>query len=109
MEQSIATTFGLRTYKDVSIRVVDPNSVTLDSIELTFKDQYMGRSEMWRLKNSLVSKTARVYTYQSYTRIVLGQHVRLCKQKTRILRGHGEVPGVRNVGPRGTCGLWRHQ
>ncbi|KAI5636291.1 vacuolar membrane-associated protein iml1 domain-containing protein [Phthorimaea operculella] len=31
------------------------DTITLDSVELTFKDQYMGRSEMWRLKNHLVS------------------------------------------------------
>lgn len=37
------------------MRIVNPADVALDSIELTFKDQYMGRSEMWRLKNSLVS------------------------------------------------------
>jgi hypothetical protein len=28
--------------------------VALDSVELTFKDQYMGRSEMWRVKKNLV-------------------------------------------------------
>lgn len=54
VEQSIAIVFGLRAYKDVNVRIVDPADVALDSIELTFKDQYMGRSEMWRLKNSLV-------------------------------------------------------
>ncbi|KAJ8931913.1 hypothetical protein NQ314_015182 [Rhamnusium bicolor] len=56
VEQSIATAFGLQTYKNVTIRLVNPPDVALDSIELTFKDQYMGRSEMWRLKNSLVMK-----------------------------------------------------
>lgn len=56
MEQSIAIVFGLRAYKDVNVRIVDPANVALDSIELTFKDQYMGRSEMWRLKNSLVNR-----------------------------------------------------
>lgn len=54
IEQSIATSFGLQSYKNVVISLVNPNHVALDSMELTFKDQYMGRSEMWRLKNSLV-------------------------------------------------------
>lgn len=58
VEQSIATTFQLRTYADVYMNIVSPESVALDSIELTFKDQYMGRSEMWRLKNSLVNTCA---------------------------------------------------
>ncbi|CAH1099750.1 unnamed protein product [Psylliodes chrysocephalus] len=55
IEQTIVTAFGLQTYKNVTIRILNPADVALDSIELTFKDQYMGRSEMWRLKNSLVS------------------------------------------------------
>lgn len=55
VEQSIASAFQLRTYADVYMNVVSPPSVALDSVELLFKDQYLGRSEMWRLKNSLVS------------------------------------------------------
>lgn len=56
VEQSIASTFQLRTYNDVYVNIVNPEVVALDSVELTFKDQYLGRSEMWRLKNSLVIK-----------------------------------------------------
>lgn len=37
------------------MRIIDPATVALDSVEITFKDQYMGRSEMWRLKTHLVS------------------------------------------------------
>ncbi|KAG8314859.1 GATOR complex protein depdc5 [Homalodisca vitripennis] len=55
VEQSIATTFQLRTYADVIVTKVDPVKVALDSVELTFKDQYMGRSEMWRLKSNMVN------------------------------------------------------
>ncbi|XP_050666491.1 GATOR complex protein Iml1 isoform X3 [Leptidea sinapis] len=54
VEQSIATTFQLRTFADVYVNIVNVADVTLDSVELTFKDQYMGRSEMWRLKNHLI-------------------------------------------------------
>lgn len=56
MEQSIATTFQLRTFADVYVNIVNVADVALDSVELTFKDQYLGRSEMWRLKNYLVSR-----------------------------------------------------
>lgn len=35
------------------MQVVSPAAVALDSVEITFKDQYMGRSEMWRLKSYL--------------------------------------------------------
>lgn len=54
VEQSIATTFQLRTFNDVIVNIVNISDVALDSLELTFKDQYLGRSEMWRLKNHLV-------------------------------------------------------
>ncbi|EFN87095.1 DEP domain-containing protein 5 [Harpegnathos saltator] len=55
VENNVATMFQLRTFADVYMNIVNPEDVALDSIELTFKDQYMGRSEMWRLKNSLVN------------------------------------------------------
>uniref|UniRef100_A0ABD2W5E2 DEP domain-containing protein n=1 Tax=Trichogramma kaykai TaxID=54128 RepID=A0ABD2W5E2_9HYME len=55
VESTVASMFQLRTYGDVYMNIVDPAKVALDSVELTFKDQYMGRSEMWRLKNSLVN------------------------------------------------------
>ncbi|XP_018898821.2 GATOR complex protein Iml1 isoform X2 [Bemisia tabaci] len=55
VEQSIASTFQLRVYNDVYLNKVIPETVALDSVEVTFKDQYLGRSEMWRLRNSLVN------------------------------------------------------
>ncbi|KAL1140271.1 hypothetical protein AAG570_000203, partial [Ranatra chinensis] len=55
IEKSIATTFQLYNYNDVYVNLVNPENVALDSVELTFKDQYLGRSEMWRLKKSLVN------------------------------------------------------
>ncbi|KAG5345319.1 DEPD5 protein, partial [Acromyrmex heyeri] len=54
VENNVASMFQLRTFADVYMNIVNPDDVALDSIELTFKEQYMGRSEMWRLKNSLV-------------------------------------------------------
>lgn len=66
MEQSIATAFQLRTYADVIMNIVNPEDVALDSVELTFKDQYMGRSEMWRLKNSLVRVIMYLKTHVMY-------------------------------------------
>ncbi|XP_033333665.2 GATOR complex protein Iml1 isoform X8 [Megalopta genalis] len=55
VENNVATMFQLRTFGDVYMNIVNPDDVALDSVELTFKDQYLGRSEMWRLKNSLVN------------------------------------------------------
>lgn len=55
IDASIASAFNLPTYSEVVMRTIDPATVALDSVEITFKDQYMGRSEMWRLKTYLVN------------------------------------------------------
>ncbi|KAI5622623.1 DEP domain-containing protein 5 isoform X3, partial [Silurus asotus] len=60
VDQTVAQAFKLRAYQDVIINIVDPKDVTLDLVELTFKDQYIGRGDMWRLKKSLVSTSAYV-------------------------------------------------
>lgn len=84
VDQTVAQAFKLRAYQDVIVNIVDPKvvvffivpqrqkrinkghtqevtkrlnsfqDVTLDLVELTFKDQYIGRGDMWRLKKSLV-------------------------------------------------------
>ncbi|XP_068455837.1 GATOR1 complex protein DEPDC5 isoform X2 [Clinocottus analis] len=58
VDQTVAQAFKLRAYQDVIVNSVDPKDVTLDLVELTFKDQYIGRGDMWRLKKSLVSTCA---------------------------------------------------
>ncbi|XP_039627619.1 GATOR complex protein DEPDC5 isoform X3 [Polypterus senegalus] len=60
VDQTVAQVFKLRAYQDVYVNIVDPKDVTLDLVELTFKDQYIGRGDMWRLKRSLVSTCAYV-------------------------------------------------
>ncbi|KAG4066905.1 hypothetical protein HA402_009007 [Bradysia odoriphaga] len=60
VEANVAAAFNLRTYDTMIMNIVDPASVALDSVEITFKDQYMGRSEMWRLKSFLTNTC--VYT-----------------------------------------------
>ena len=40
------------------VNVVGPKNVTLDPVKLTFKDQYIGRGDMWQLNKSLVSTCA---------------------------------------------------
>jgi hypothetical protein len=62
IEQTIVSTFQLRIYCDVIVNRVEKKDVVLDSVELFFKDQYIARSDMWRLKRDL-SKTC-VYLNQ---------------------------------------------
>lgn len=55
IDSSIATAFNLRAYASVMVNIVPKENVTLDSVELIFKDQYLSRSVMWRMKSSLVN------------------------------------------------------
>ncbi|XP_072043182.1 LOW QUALITY PROTEIN: GATOR1 complex protein DEPDC5-like [Amphiura filiformis] len=54
IDQSIANQFQLRAYKDVNVSRVVSQDVALDLVELAFKDQYISRSDMWRLKQNMV-------------------------------------------------------
>ena len=55
VDQTIANLFQLRAYKDVEVcRVSSVQDVGLDLLELVFREQYISRSDMWRLKNNLV-------------------------------------------------------
>lgn len=54
MEQTIASQFGLQSYQTVTVKKIQPEDVALQLLELTFKDQYLNRSDMWRFTQSLV-------------------------------------------------------
>ena len=72
LEQSLASTFQLKPYTDVIVTKVEQSEVELDSLELTFRDQYLGRSEMWRLKTSLVD-----------TGVYIGKKIEFCSATIR--------------------------
>ncbi|XP_038649235.1 GATOR complex protein DEPDC5 isoform X2 [Scyliorhinus canicula] len=69
VDQTVAQVFKLRAYQDVYVNIVDPKDVALDLVELTFKDQYIGRSDMWRLKKNLVNTCAYVTQKVEYAGI----------------------------------------
>lgn len=50
----MAKEFQLPSYSDVFVNVVNKEDVTLDTLELVFKDQMVTRSDMWRLHRSLI-------------------------------------------------------
>jgi DEP domain-containing protein 5 len=89
VESSIAINFNLRTRELVHVNIVDPNSVALDSVEITFKDQYMGRSEMWRLK-----------TYLTNTCVYLNKKIEYCEGSIRC-----QIYEMWSQGERVTCGV----
>ncbi|KAL1922356.1 uncharacterized protein VTP21DRAFT_9895 [Calcarisporiella thermophila] len=50
----VANLFGLTNRCDVLVQTVSPTSVEVDYVELTFRDAYLSRSDMWRLKDNLI-------------------------------------------------------
>ncbi|XP_055340894.1 GATOR complex protein DEPDC5-like [Paramacrobiotus metropolitanus] len=61
VEESIAKTFQLRAYRDVVVNSVAFKDVELDLLELTVKDQYFSRSDMWRYRNALVGSCVQLF------------------------------------------------
>ena len=53
--QEVALAFTLTGLREVLVRRVDQRVVALDLVELSLKDQYITRSDMWRITCSLVS------------------------------------------------------
>ncbi|KAI8835094.1 hypothetical protein BC829DRAFT_458185 [Chytridium lagenaria] len=51
--QSIAATFDLLPRTTVAVRKVEKSTISADFMELSFRDQYIGRADMWKLKTSL--------------------------------------------------------
>lgn len=54
LESSLASSFQLKPFTDVIVNIVEKSLVTLDSVEMIFKDQYLSRSVMWRMRSSLI-------------------------------------------------------
>ena len=46
--------FSLTGVREVCVRKVEQRDVGLDLVELSFKDQFITRSDMWRITCSLV-------------------------------------------------------
>ncbi|KAG8690626.1 vacuolar membrane-associated protein iml1, partial [Ceratobasidium sp. 423] len=58
----IANFFGFKNHSDILLTKIDRSTVIVDYVEIEFKDQYLGRCDMWRLSNSL--KNSCVYVGQ---------------------------------------------
>uniref|UniRef100_A0A096MBU0 DEP domain containing 5, GATOR1 subcomplex subunit n=1 Tax=Poecilia formosa TaxID=48698 RepID=A0A096MBU0_POEFO len=90
VDQTVAQAFKLRAYQDVIVNIVDPKQkdVTLDLVELTFKDQYIGRGDMWRLKKSLVSTCAYVTQKVEFAGISRAQASELWVKGEKVTCGY---------------------
>ncbi|KAI8806164.1 hypothetical protein BJ742DRAFT_855389 [Cladochytrium replicatum] len=52
--ESLASGIELQNRMEILVKAVEASSVTADYLELQFRDQYVGRSDMWRLKMSMM-------------------------------------------------------
>eukprot|EP00108_Taenia_solium_P011622 TsM_000216300 transcript=TsM_000216300 gene=TsM_000216300 len=55
IEQSLAQSIKLHPYKTVSVKVVFKEDVLLDSVEISFRDQYYGRRDLMEFANNMVT------------------------------------------------------
>ncbi|KAJ0397596.1 hypothetical protein P43SY_001666 [Pythium insidiosum] len=59
--KDIATQFGLDVfYNVVVVQRVDPREVALDFLELSLKDQFLSRADIWRFKVAMLGKCVHV-------------------------------------------------
>ncbi|XP_076800550.1 GATOR1 complex protein DEPDC5-like isoform X1 [Clavelina lepadiformis] len=69
IETTLANAFGLHVFQNVYVEQVEHEEVTIDLFEVTFKDQYISRSDMWRLKKHLVNSCAHIDQYLEFSDI----------------------------------------
>jgi len=54
IQSCLATSFFLRPYNNVIVNKVNKNDVTLDILEVIFKDNFVTRGDSWRFHRSLI-------------------------------------------------------
>ncbi|DAZ98946.1 TPA: LOW QUALITY PROTEIN: hypothetical protein N0F65_001385 [Lagenidium giganteum] len=54
--KDVAALFGLEAFLNVTVQKVDPRDVTVDFVEITFKDQFLSRADIWRYKVAMFGK-----------------------------------------------------
>jgi hypothetical protein len=53
LSKDIASAFRLYSHQEVVIEATDPKNVGLDFVHVYFKNQYLSRSDIWRMQQSL--------------------------------------------------------
>ena len=73
--KAIASEFQLFSHQEVVIEAADPKNVGLDFVHVHFKDQYLSRSDIWRMQQALTNKC--VYVSQRLS--ILGYRAKVSK------------------------------
>ena len=81
LDKSLSNRFNFKARQNVVIRLVQPENISLDDIEVSFKNQYVGRCDMWRIHKALLGQC--VYETQQ----ILIQNQRLTVDKLSVCDG----------------------
>ncbi|KAF0688326.1 Aste57867_20038 [Aphanomyces stellatus] len=54
--KDLALQFQLEPFHEVTVQRIEPEEATVDFIELSFKDQFMSRADIWRYKVAMFGK-----------------------------------------------------
>ncbi len=66
--KSVADAFGLGQRQTVCVRQVAPASVAVDWAELAFKDQHLGRGDIWHCRQQLVQEATALHVGKTFVR-----------------------------------------
>ncbi|VDN52047.1 unnamed protein product [Dracunculus medinensis] len=55
LEKTLADRFSVLQNDTVNVSIAEKKQIALDSIELTFRERYMSRSDMWRFRRCLMN------------------------------------------------------
>nr|XP_026695007.1 GATOR complex protein DEPDC5-like isoform X2 [Ciona intestinalis] len=69
IEATLAQSFGLKVFQDVYVYKTEPEDVALDLFEVSFKDQYISRSDMWRMKKTFLNSCVYIDQYLPFSGI----------------------------------------
>ncbi|VDK59913.1 unnamed protein product, partial [Gongylonema pulchrum] len=58
VEKSIADAFALSQNQCVAVKIIEKKEVLLDNIEVTIKERFVSRSDMWRYRSCLLDTCA---------------------------------------------------
>jgi hypothetical protein len=53
---TLADTFSLKARREVTVQLVRPEAVALDVVELSFRDQFISRADLWRFKEQMCNQ-----------------------------------------------------
>jgi len=84
----IASLFELQARTDVVVRKIDFSEVTADYIEVTFRDQYISRGDMWRFKLALEGTCVYVGKNISYGGLLRAQVKKILVNGRKVACGY---------------------